>query len=332
MTADTWDIANEDLAASLHAIAGLGVVAGVEVASQSSNANFIVTDARGERRVLRRYRQQREPHTALARLQRERWVIELLTSVGAPAPRLLAVCDEPGAEASLMEFVDGDPLGSLLARRSGAASEEAWRAAGQALAKVHALDAHAAAAAGCEQVGIHAPNLSRGLYHFEEALANLDALGRLRPDLRRLEHLRQVVEQARPLYERAPLVLCQYDAHLWQFILARRGDVLECTAILDWEHADLDDPDWDLAQLDVFRFERVGPTPPAFFASYGRTPSSPLHTLYRLERIAWLLAAHQRGEAWLALSAPPAEAFLRRLLDQPHRLSRPVDAAVAALS
>lgn len=332
MTTDIRDDgANEDLAASLHAKAGLGVVAALEPASRSSNANFVITDARGERRVLRRYRQQREPHTALARLQRECWVIEILTSVSAPVPRILASCEEAGAEAALMEFADGDPLGSLLAQRTRAACEEAWRAAGRALAKVHTVDARAAAAAGCEEAGIHAPEVSRGLYHFEAALANLDALCRVRSDLPGLERLCQIVEQARPLYERAPLVLCQYDAHLWQFMLARRRGALECTAILDWEHADLDDPDWDLAQLDIFRFERVGSTPPAFFPAYGRTPSSPLYTLYRLERVAWLLAAHQRGETWLALSAPLAEDFLGRLLHQPNRLSMAIDTAVDAL-
>ena len=94
-------------------------------------------------------------------------------------------------------------------------------------------------------------------------------------------------------------------------MLVRRGTAWECTAILDWEHADLDDPDYDLAQLDGFRFAPVGPVPPEFFAAYGRTPSSPLYSLYRVERAAWILDAHARGVAWPAESVPLAESFLR---------------------
>jgi aminoglycoside phosphotransferase (APT) family kinase protein len=329
MTVAWDDETNHELARHLHDKAELGAVVAIEPASRSSNANFVVTDARGGRRVMRRYRRQPKPHTALIRLQRERWVLDVLSSVGAPVPQILASCEREDAEALLIEFADGEPLGSVLARRPRIA-EAAWSAAGRALAKVHTI-ARAAAAAGCEQVGILAPEAPRGPYHYEQALANLDDLGRARPDLPKLPRLRQIVEQARPLYGRAPLVLCQYDTHLWQFMLADHGGTLECT-ILDWEHADLDDPDWDLAQLEIFRFEPVGPTAAAFFAAYGRSPSSPLYMLYRLERVAWLLAAHQRGETWLARSAQHAESFLQRLIDQPDRLARPVEAAADTLS
>ena len=330
--ASWFGVPNEDLAESLCSRAGVGRVSSVEpIALSSFNANLAVTDESGERRVLRRYRPQREPHTALMRLRRERWVHETLAAVGAPVARILASCDEAGSEATLMEFVEGEPLGSLVARGHPEEAESAWRAAGGALAAVHALDAVAAAAAGCEQVGIRDPQSSRGLYHYEEALANLDELGRARPDWTELSMLRATVESARPLYEVAPVSLCQYDTHLWQFMLARRGSAWQCTAILDWEHADLDDPDWDLAQLDVFRFGPVGPTPQAFFAGYGRTPSSPLYTLYRLERAAWVLAAHRRGEEWLSLSAPLAERFLGELLDRTGLLHAAVEEAIVAL-
>jgi hypothetical protein len=146
-----------------------------------------------------------------------------------------------------------------------------------------------------------------------------------------LEPLRAILERGRPLFEQAPIVLCQYDVHLWQFVLDRRGAGWECTAILDWEHADLDDPDWDLAQLDVFRFGPVAATPKAFFTGYGRTPVSPLYMLYRLERAAWALDAYARGEDWLALSVPLAETFVTALLDRPAALSDQVDWALARL-
>jgi aminoglycoside phosphotransferase (APT) family kinase protein len=117
------------------------------------------------------------------------------------------------------------------------------------------------------------------------------------------------------LYEKAPLVLCQVDAHLWQFLIDRgEGDHWRCTAILDWEHSDLDDPDWDLAQLDGFRWSQLGAVPDAFFAGYGRSPSSPRYTLYRLERAAWILSHSARVPSdWLALSIPLAERFITAL-------------------
>jgi aminoglycoside phosphotransferase (APT) family kinase protein len=178
---------------------------------------------------------------------------------------------------------------------------------------VHAVDGQAAETAGCEQAGIPAPGASRGPHHYYEARTSLERLVGSRPDLPGLRALAELVEDARPRYERAPLALCQYDVHLCQFVLARRGSEWECTAILDWESVDLDDPDWDLAQMDGFRFEEVGPTPPAFFAAYGREPRG-LYPLYRIERAAWILDAFARGEGWLALSAPPAEAYLRKVV------------------
>jgi len=36
----------------------------------------------------------------------------------------------------------------------------------------------------------------------------------------------------------------------------------------------VDDPDWDFAQLEVFRFAPVGEAPGRFFAGYGRETTS----------------------------------------------------------
>ena len=68
---------------------------------------------------------------------------------------------------------------------------------------------------------------------------NLDRLRESRPDLPALDRLLALVEDARPFCEEAPVAFCQCDAHLWQFMLVRRGTDWECTAILDWEHAEL---------------------------------------------------------------------------------------------
>jgi aminoglycoside phosphotransferase (APT) family kinase protein len=312
------------LAATLAAEAGIGSVARIERAVGGSNANYVVIGDGGWRAVLRRYRQLPAPHTVLARLRRERWTLDTLRTAGVPVPSVLASSEAPDAEALLLELAEGELLGNLALRRSAASSEAAWRAAGAALAPVHAIDAACAVAAGCEQAGIREPHRSRGPYHQEEARRNLALLAGSRPDLGSLEPLQAIVELAGPLYEQAPLALSQSDAHLWQFV--HDGD--ECVAILDWEHVDLDDPDWDLAQLDVFRFAPVEETPEEFFAGYGRTPASPLYTLYRLERAAWVLDAYARSVDWVALSTPLAETFVRALLEGNDELRRRVDEAV----
>lgn len=286
---------------------------GIEPLAPTTNRHFLITDDAGTRVILRQYCRTRTRPAPSSRFKRERWALATLAAAGAPVPRVLASSGTAGAEAILVELAEGTVLGSLVRRLQADEAESAWRAAGRALARVHAVDGQTAEAAGCEHAGIRAPQASRGPYHCHEARAILDRLAFSRPDLPGLGALTELVEDARPQYERAPLALCQYDVHLWQFVLSRRGTDWDCTAILDWESVDLDDPDWDLAQMDGFRFEGVGPTPPAFFAAYGREPRV-LYPLYRLERAAWMLDAFARGEDWLALSVPPAEAYLRKVL------------------
>jgi aminoglycoside phosphotransferase (APT) family kinase protein len=257
-----------------------------------------------------------------------RWAYDVLASVGAPVPRVLAASEEAHREAVLLEFVEGEPLGTLAPDL-----RPAWHVAGRALARVQTVKGRAASRAGCEQVGIRAPTASRGPYHYGQALANLAQLAGARSDLRPVLSLGPLIESARPLFDSAPLALCQYDTHLWQFLLVEERGRWRCSAILDWEHADLDDPDWHLAQLDVFRFAApTGPVPPAFFDGYGYRPRSPLYELYRLERVAWLLHAHTRGVGWVGLSVPLAEAWLHELLAEPTRLQDAGENALASLS
>jgi len=260
--------------------------------------------------VLRRYAEKPPPHTAIMRLRRERWAYRALDRADAPVPSVLATSEAAGAEALLLTHASGSHLGTVVSQRPPAPVAEAWRSCGRAFAAVHSVDS--VMAAGWEQVGISAPEAPRGVYHQDEALGHLARLERARPDLGALDRLRAAVLEAGPLYERAPLALCQFDAHLWQFLVASVGRGWVCTAVLDWENADFDDPDFDLAQLDGFRFAPAGPVPAAFFEGYGRTPDSPLYWLYRLERAAWTLAAHAEGAGWLQLSVPPAERLVRR--------------------
>jgi aminoglycoside phosphotransferase (APT) family kinase protein len=222
----------------------------------------------------------------------------------------------------LTSLVEGEHLGNVVPKLAPHEAAGAWWSCGQALAAVHALDGSRAAAAGCEEVGMKRPTESRGPWHYEEALTSLEQLATARPDLGSLSELASAVRDAQPLYEQARLALCQYDAHLWQFLVARGEEgQWRCTAILDWEHADLDDPDWDLAQLDGFRWGNVDLVPHSFFAGYGRVPTSPLYMLYRLERAAWILSrAGSVGHEWLALSVPPAERLITTLLARPKAL------------
>jgi aminoglycoside phosphotransferase (APT) family kinase protein len=323
-----------ELAASLLAAAGLGSVASLERLgkySDYSNSLHAVTDTLGDRYVLRQFSEKPPPHTALTRLRRERWVYEMLAAAGVPVPTIAASSEEAGAVAVLMGEVEGEHLGKVVASISPAEAQAAWRSCGKALAAVHAIDAEKAVAAGCETVGIESPATSRGPFHHDEALEHLDRMSAVRPDLGRVDELTAAVSDALPLYERVPLVLCQCDAHLWQFLVrSSPGRGWTCAAILDWEFADLDDPDRDLALLDGFRFEPVAVVPPAFFAGYGRTPTSPLHTLYRLERAAWILAGHAGGAQWLELSVPLAERLVRGLLASSTDLRKRIETAAAS--
>jgi hypothetical protein len=108
-----------------------------------------------------------------------RWAYDVLASVGAPVPRVLAASEEAHREAVLLEFVEGEPLGTLAPDL-----RPAWHVAGRALARVQTVKGRAASRAGCEQVGIRAPTASRGPYHYGQALANLAQLAGARSDLR----------------------------------------------------------------------------------------------------------------------------------------------------
>ena len=311
--------ASRELAGSLLARAGLGALVAMRPLAMHSNANYVIEASDGGRYVLRRFKEKAPPHTALARLDRECWAYRQLALAGAPVPRLLAQSRQRGAEAMLTALIDGQHLGTIVPSLPPDEAASAWSSCGRALAAVHAIDGRRAAGAGCERVGIQRPTVSRGLWHYEEALASLEQLGTMRPDLGSLTELAAAVTEARPLYERAPLAVCQFDAHLWQFLVARgEGGRWDCAAILDWEHVDLDDPDWDLAQLDGFRWGELDLVPHEFFAGYGRVPTSPLYTLYRLERAAWILSrSASAGSDWLALSVPLAERFITAALARP---------------
>ena len=305
-----------ELAGSLLARAGLGTIVAIQPVAMHSNAHYVIHAAAGGRYMLRCFKENAPPHTALARLDRECWAYRQLAHAGTPVPHLLAWSRERGAEAMLTTLAQGQHLGAIVPSLPPQEQASAWSSCGGALAAVHAIDAHRAADAGCERVGITRPTVSRGLWHYEQALTWLEQLGAVRSDLGSLAEISAAVTEAQPLYEKAPLVLCQYDAHLWQFLVAPdEEDQWQCTAILDWEHSDLDDPDWDLAQLDGFRWAQLDLVPDEFFAGYGRAPSSPLYTLYRLERSAWILSHSARAASdWLALSVPPSERFITALL------------------
>lgn len=331
---------SRELAASLLEAAGLGRLVAIRRLGKHSNSHYLIGDSVGGRYVLRRFSAKAPPHSALVRLDRECWVYEQLNRAGVPVPRLVAWSRQPGAEAMLTALVEGEHLGTIVTALPPREAGSAWSSCGAALAAVHSIDGRRAASAGCEQVGMERPGVSRGPWHHQEALTYLEQLAVIRPDLGSLAELTAAVNDALPLYQEAPLVLCQYDAHLWQFLVARaEREQWCCRAILDWEHADLDDPDWDVAQLDGFRWADVGPVPRDFFVGYGRVPTSPLYLLYRLERAVWILMRSAAGDhEWLALSVPVAESLVRGLLARPQELrekiagSRPGSAPVNLLS
>ena len=78
------DTATRELAESLLAQAGLGTVVDVRPLVTASNAHDAVAASDGGRYVLRRFKENPPPHTALVRLDRECWVYRQLAIGGAP--------------------------------------------------------------------------------------------------------------------------------------------------------------------------------------------------------------------------------------------------------
>jgi Ser/Thr protein kinase RdoA (MazF antagonist) len=78
------DTASRKLAESLLTQAGFGAVVDIRPLGTHSNAHYAVAARDGRRHILRRFKENAPPHTALVRLDRECWVYRQLALAGAP--------------------------------------------------------------------------------------------------------------------------------------------------------------------------------------------------------------------------------------------------------
>jgi len=255
----------DELAARLCAAAGLEPPTSVQRAALSSaNEHFLVDGTF----VLRRYRQRAAPHTALVRVRRELRALETLATAGVPVTRVLAACEEPGAESLLVERAKGESLGSWAARLPLDEAAGAWAAAGHALAAVHSVDV------GRPTRRRAGPGTTRRYWRISTGSAS-------------------------------PAQTCPRSIGCWRWskMRARSARRLRSRSA-------------SATRISGSSCSCVaGRTGSARRYSTGSTPSSPLYTLCRIERAAWILDAHARGHEWPAESVPLAERVLRSRID-----------------
>ncbi|HZD22717.1 MAG TPA: hypothetical protein VE569_04860 [Acidimicrobiia bacterium] len=88
--------------------------------------------------------------------------------------------------------------------------------------------------------------------------------------------------------------------------------------MLDWEHAWVGDPTWDLVRMDLFRLKPKGPTPNAYWQGYGRHPTEPQASFYELQINLWMANQYLDGSQALL---PTYELALTYVEDLDRQLS-----------
>jgi aminoglycoside phosphotransferase (APT) family kinase protein len=227
-----------------------------------SNLTYRVVDAAGAVVVLRR-----PPlHGVLASahdMAREHRILRGLLATAVPAPRPLALCEDPavtGAPFYVMEHVEG-----IVPRDEptvAAAFDEPARAAASgslvdALVGLHAVDPDEV---GLGQLGRKEGYLERQLGRWQRQLEQ----SRTR-ELPSLDEVHRRLAAAVPA-QVGPARLVHGDYRLDNLVLSPAGDV---RAVLDWELCTLGDPLADVGLLLVYWRERGEGTGPL-----GRAPST----------------------------------------------------------
>lgn len=243
---------------------------------------------------------------APARAQHEAAVLGLLEDAQVPAPRVLAIADE----ALLVTFEQGRVLGELAPDELAAGVGDVWADVGRAWRGVHRIVPDTQLRAlllGGPQRRV------AGWYErvVTDVEAHLQAVDERRPGLEvDAERVRRLFALARQLLESRPERLLHGDAHLWNILVDHQRGRWVCTAILDWEAAEVGDPMWDLVGLDLLRRRDIGPTPSAFFEAYGSRVPDLVRGLYELVFHLWQavdvdawstpLPSHRAAETYLA--------------------------------
>jgi aminoglycoside phosphotransferase (APT) family kinase protein len=206
-----------------------------------SNITVVVTDADGQRWVLRRPPLGNLLPTAHD-VAREYRILAALADTAVPVPKALALTSDPEvteAPLMIMEHVDGLVIDAMEDAEALAPDFRGMvgRALIETLAAVHAVDIEKAQ---LSDLASHRPFAPRQLKRWRTQLAQ----SRTR-DAERLELLAERLAAAVPEHEE--LALVHGDYHLRNFILNRRSGRVE--ALIDWELSTLGDPLADLGLL-----------------------------------------------------------------------------------
>ncbi len=206
-----------------------------------SNLTYLVTDAKGERLVLRR-----PPLGVLLAsahdVAREHRILSALQGTDVPLPRVLGLCEEPSITdvpvlaVSHVEgtVVDERPDAEALAP---AARHAIGLALVDTLGRIHGVDL---TAVGLDDLASHKPYAARQLKRWSGQWE----LSRTRE----LPALEQLTERLRALEpESGEVVLVHGDSHLRNVIVD--PDDASVRAILDWELCTLGDPLADLGTV-----------------------------------------------------------------------------------
>lgn len=270
------------------------------------NVTYLVRYNGGDRYVLRVYRWPFDGPDTLDRPTKEVWLAELLREHGVPAARVLSRVEVDGSTAVLRTFLAGEPLGDLSEPPDGA-----WRAAGEALARVHRIrvgDGRPGVISGRDVRPF--PEGSWGRWQVANAVAHSKQValrGEYEVDPDRVH---RIYSLALPLLDSRPVRLLHNDTHAWNVLVARDGATWRCTGWLDWEFAWTGDPAWDLARLDIFRIKDIGPTPDAFYAGYGAGQVPVVSQLYEFAIMLWMSNQAAAGDDALRPTYERAHRYL----------------------
>lgn len=287
----------------------------------STNRTWVVEVEGGQRFVVREYRWPYEEEE-LQRARKEVILHQLLRRHGVPVPEVLATAEEDDWDAALLEYLPGRPLGEITNELTAEARARAWRSVGEVMRRVHSIDYPT------EDAGVIVGEKVRS---FDEGswggfcrggtIKHAVRLQERRPDLHiDLDRLETLGDRFQPVLDDTPRVLLHNDSHPWNVLVAETEGAWECSGVLDWEHAWVGDPTWDLVRMDLFRLKPIGATPEAYWSGYGRHPTEPQASFYELQISLWMANQYLDGSQALPPTYQQAMSYVEDMDRRLHRL------------
>jgi aminoglycoside phosphotransferase (APT) family kinase protein len=291
----------------------------------ATNRTWVVETEQGSRYVFRVYRRLDEPGDS-DRIRREA-LLRRLRRHGIPVPEVLAAVEDRRRSAALFEYLPGELLDDVTERVDAEARNHAWRAVGQMLAHIHSI-IYPDGTAGVV-VGEGVCPFEAGSWREFSCRDTLQHAARLRQRLPGLginvDRLQEIAELVGPSLDAAPSVLLHNDPHPWNVLVRETDQGWECSGWLDWEHAWVGDPVWDLVRMDLFRRKPIGATPDAFWDGYGGQPSEPRRSFYELQINLWMANQFLDGSVALPPTYQAAIGYVAGLDDRLSHLERLVN-------